>query len=1494
MHVVQHLLQLLQVGYGIDKNPYDIASQLSYTGPSVLSDILTKIGLSNECKTNSNNATTVNEIRQNLEQGRPVLVGVGAGPDAKYTSGGHWMALLAINGDTITISNPGSNQDDQTDNINTFVSNYLSSYILITQPLPTNNTSSGTGNMVSENSLSTDGYTGIYKSGTTGKEFKEYKQNGDAPWAYEAYANGGTIGDSGCCLVADCILCSGYGKDITPIELNSKGAYTVGEGIGYVQYFSSASNSEVINHLKNGGTVMSWTTNPQYAVSQHYMAVIDVSSDGSKVYVSNPNYNGPTGWIDANSYLNAMETYLFIPAGGGSGSYGGASTGITSLDNFLFIGDSGIELADSEIQALGNNITILGVSGSTPGNWTGVTTAGKTYNIGSTVGSYNKNVTLPNKNDVKGICVTLGANGLTSETSNMKKLLDNLLSAYPDTPIFVTGVLHLGEGYTVMSYTAYNDEADEYNNEIKAYCDGKSNLYYIDVSSGLYDNGILKPEYEDDMELTSAGNKIFAQNIKDAILSSGAGNTSGYSVGNLTSNIAQYIVPNDRGGYKIDIDLDEKVEEMLKLLEKSKIKDVDYFLKTSKKREYLKAMLKAELVTQFPDLRSAEEIEKSAKKQAALKDVKKNLPDAINNVELIHATDVKENKSIISTENYETKEELDTALKAKLDDLSSKNINYKNEGNKVYTYTQNGTNYGIEKTSDTTFEIYKISEEKNTEEMEEYVFKSLQNKNVQTKIENLIVNGNITRESVHNMFYTTLNSKAVASGYDVDTMESLYFSYIKKITDSLTKENNTLLDFFSNLFSTETPEDELQGIIRIQRKSIDYENEKEEDPYYLSYIPYDEFTKMCSDNDSEALNHFTINSTGGIIVAQWKATRYEPGGLVNNQTSINLTEKYQEFMTYSSSYEISQSAPISYLSQIYQHTMPFDLLWSLLIYGGDYDFIYDLTNLINNSEITITALDKITQTSQTYTKTIQIANKSEDSAMSTNQQYSTTGKSSSTETATITYTIYTTTCTTELKVSYINSWIAIYTNNSEVLDSPDNKYEEQKVDSSNETTDWEQMSTEELSTEDAFKNVLNQNIKKYIVDYQNNGINSEILNNAKNAILFESENIIDAYIALLRSGNLVVYPSDKLQGVTRNASYKITKKDIQSGISSNPAISLQSSLASNELQARINKVVNRLTSSSSERNKLKDAIEDILVGIYQTGDWDPQISSSITTNYSKIDNVDTNLQITTVTYKYSSSSGQIIEKTDPNDTEDNFITLLKKNGKARGSLRSIAEWFFESIEKNRILCDKLDLMKYLFGIAFGKNYDIDENFSFDMFDPGKMRTTSGTSTLSSQDEEGIYNYLIGQGFTNAGAAGIMGNIACEGSFLPDSVESWYLYGEEYRIEYTRKVDSGEISKNDFIYNGPNGNGYGLVGFTWPPLKESLYEHTVEKGRSIADMEGQLETIIDWIQTYSPDLYNTLQTSNDLYECTYRFMADFENPAVWNIEDRYAAAQKYYK
>ena len=64
-----------------------------------------------------------------------MLVGVSPGPDSKYTTIGHWLVLLSISGDTVTISNAGRDSENgtETDNINTLVEKYMegNGYILV-------------------------------------------------------------------------------------------------------------------------------------------------------------------------------------------------------------------------------------------------------------------------------------------------------------------------------------------------------------------------------------------------------------------------------------------------------------------------------------------------------------------------------------------------------------------------------------------------------------------------------------------------------------------------------------------------------------------------------------------------------------------------------------------------------------------------------------------------------------------------------------------------------------------------------------------------------------------------------------------------------------------------------------------------------------------------------------------------------------------------------------------------------------------------------------------------------------------------------------------------------------------------------------------------------------------------------------------------------------------------------------------------------------------
>ena len=216
------------------------------------------------------------------------------------------MAILGISGNTITISNPGN--DNTTDDLNDFVNKYLDTgYILITQSIDTNTSSSNSSTNINDNSSNTtkDGIN-IHKSGITGKEFKEYKQNiGD--WADDYYATGGgTIGACGCNVTSEAILCSGYGSNLTPRDLNRKySSYNTGSELASMLGFDNTSRTsfnkeQVVDHLKKGGTLFLHVQN-YMGYGEHWMAVIDIKKDGSQVWISNPDSGSSySGWTNTD------------------------------------------------------------------------------------------------------------------------------------------------------------------------------------------------------------------------------------------------------------------------------------------------------------------------------------------------------------------------------------------------------------------------------------------------------------------------------------------------------------------------------------------------------------------------------------------------------------------------------------------------------------------------------------------------------------------------------------------------------------------------------------------------------------------------------------------------------------------------------------------------------------------------------------------------------------------------------------------------------------------------------------------------------------------------------------------------------------------------------------------------------------------------------------------------------------------------------------------
>lgn len=168
-----------------------------------------------------------------------------------------------------------------------------------------------------------------------------------------------------------------------------------------------------------------------------------------------------------------------------------AKESTNSLDGFLFIGDSITARLGASNNI--NNAIFKGVVSSTPAQWLN----DEEVNGSSTYSS------LPQDSDsIKGICIMLGTNNI-GQASQMKQLLEKLHNKYPDKTIYVQKLLPCS--------THNSQDHDNYNDEIKSFCDSTSYTVFIDTTNDVELDDGIHPSMEN-------GCKTLAQNIHDAIV----------------------------------------------------------------------------------------------------------------------------------------------------------------------------------------------------------------------------------------------------------------------------------------------------------------------------------------------------------------------------------------------------------------------------------------------------------------------------------------------------------------------------------------------------------------------------------------------------------------------------------------------------------------------------------------------------------------------------------------------------------------------------------------------------------------------------------------------------------------------------------------------------------------------------------------------------------------------------------------------------------------
>ena len=133
----------------------------------------------------------------------------------------------------------------------------------------------------------------------------------------------------------------------------------------------------------------------------------------------------------------------------------------------------------------------------------------------------------------------------------------------------------------------------------------------------------------------------------------------------------------------------------------------------------------------------------------------------------------------------------------------------------------------------------------------------------------------------------------------------------------------------------------------------------------------------------------------------------------------------------------------------------------------------------------------------------------------------------------------------------------------------------------------------------------------------------------------------------------------------------------------------------------------------------------------------------------------------------------------------------------------------------------------------------------------------------------------------AGVYGLMGNLYAESGLksnnLQDSGNKRLGLTDE---EYTNKINKG----GDFTDN----IGYGLAQWTTDDRKQKLQDYL--DGRSIDDLDGQLEYLVHELKTDFPDVWNTLKTATINYEASTAVLEGFEKPK--NADDKISERSSY--
>ena len=148
-----------------------------------------------------------------------------------------------------------------------------------------------------------------------------------------------------------------------------------------------------------------------------------------------------------------------------------------------------------------------------------------------------------------------------------------------------------------------------------------------------------------------------------------------------------------------------------------------------------------------------------------------------------------------------------------------------------------------------------------------------------------------------------------------------------------------------------------------------------------------------------------------------------------------------------------------------------------------------------------------------------------------------------------------------------------------------------------------------------------------------------------------------------------------------------------------------------------------------------------------------------------------------------------------------------------------------------------------------------------------------TNTTDSSEKR-IWGALKSAGLSDTGAAGLMGNLKAESNLQPNNLQNTFEKKLGFTdATYTAAVDAGTYT--NFVNDGA---GYGLAQWTYHTRKAELLAFAKSHGKSVGDLDMQIEFMLRELLNSYPVLFGDLRTATDVRKASDSVLVQYERPA----------------